>query len=300
MLCIYHSNCFDGFGAAWAVRAALGADNVEFFQGIHGQPPPDVTGRDVVIVDFSYKAGVLMHMVRIAASVLVLDHHKTAQEDLKAHYPIQGPEDYKTLINLARMTNPNNPQVLLLMAQFDMERSGAGIAWNFFHEDEPRPTLLNHIEDRDLWRFALSGTRAIQAGLSSYPFDFEVWDSLMNSGYEGIEALAVQGEGIERKHLQDVDSILKVCQRTMIIGGYEVPVCNVPFTMTSDAGNLMAKPGSFAACYWDTPEGRTFSLRSTDEGIDVSEIAKVYGGGGHRNAAGFQTQAGWEGDRELA
>jgi nanoRNase/pAp phosphatase (c-di-AMP/oligoRNAs hydrolase) len=73
----------------------------------------------------------------------------------------------------------------------------------------------------------------------------------------------------------------------MTIGGHRVPVANLPYTMSSDAGHEMAKGRPFAACYWDTPEGRVFSLRSNDEGVDVSEVAKQYGGGGHRNASGF-------------
>lgn len=58
----------------------------------------------------------------------------------------------------------------------------------------------------------------------------------------------------------------------------------------------MAQGELFAACYWDTPTGRVFSLRSTDEGMDVSVIASQYGGGGHRNAAGFRVAF----DHELA
>ena len=67
-----------------------------------------------------------------------------------------------------------------------------------------------------------------------------------------------------------------------------MPVANLPYTLTSDAGHLLANGEPFAACYWDTPTGRVFSLRSTDDGLDVSEIAKKYGGGGHRNASGFR------------
>lgn len=33
---------------------------------------------------------------------------------------------------------------------------------------------------------------------------------------------------------------------------------------------------------------------TTPDGVDVSEIAKQYGGGGHRNAAGFQIPYGHE------
>ena len=58
--------------------------------------------------------------------------------------------------------------------------------------------------------------------------------------------------------------------------------------MSSDAGHELGKGRPFAACYWDTPDGRVFSLRSSADGADVSEVAKQYGGGGHRNASGFR------------
>jgi nanoRNase/pAp phosphatase (c-di-AMP/oligoRNAs hydrolase) len=58
--------------------------------------------------------------------------------------------------------------------------------------------------------------------------------------------------------------------------------------LVSDAAHELAKGRPFAGCYWDTPDGRVFGLRSTDEGVDVSAVAKQYGGGGHRNASGFR------------
>ncbi|MFB5634981.1 MAG: bifunctional oligoribonuclease/PAP phosphatase NrnA, partial [Candidatus Nitrosomaritimum aestuariumsis] len=67
-----------------------------------------------------------------------------------------------------------------------------------------------------------------------------------------------------------------------------VPVANLPYTLVSDAANKLAEGEAFAACYWDTEDGRVFGLRSFSKGSDVSEIAKEYGGGGHRNAAGFR------------
>ena len=111
-----------------------------------------------------------------------------------------------------------------------------------------------------------------------------------------LNDLRREGEAIERKHHKDVAELVGASRRTMVIGGHTVPVANLPYTLTSDAGHLMCKDQPFAACYLDTPKGRTFSLRSTDDGMDVSEIAKAYGGGGHRNAAGFIRPIGWEGD----
>ena len=141
-ICIYHGNCADGFCAAWTVRKALRGD-VDFHAGVYQNQPPDVTGRDVILTDFSYKRAELERIVERAKSVLILDHHKTAQAELEG---LPG-----------------------AVTVFDMDRSGARITWDHYFPGEAPPDLLLHIEDRDLWRFALPGTREIQANVFSYP-----------------------------------------------------------------------------------------------------------------------------------
>jgi oligoribonuclease NrnB/cAMP/cGMP phosphodiesterase (DHH superfamily) len=256
-LCIYHGNCADGFSGAWVVRRALG-ETTNFYPGVYQNAPPDVSGRDVVLVDFSYKRPVMEQLISTAKSVLVLDHHKTAAEDLQ---------------------NLSGAEVV-----FDMGRAGSKIAWDYYFPHEAAPPVLLHVEDRDLWRFALPKTREIQANIFSYPYEFAIWDRLMASD---PAVLAIEGEAIERKHFKDIAELLGVVQRRMTIGGYNVPIANLPYTLVSDAAHKMAQGEPFAGCYWDTAKGRIFGLRSTDAGIDVSGIAKQYGGGGHRNAAGF-------------
>lgn len=295
-MCIYHGNCADGFGAAWVVRKALGA-NVEFVPGVYGQEPPEVTGKDVVLVDFSYKYDVLAELAWRAKSIIVLDHHKSAAEDLGRFEPFHAgiEEDtrrddgtallgWKTAHDMAN--SQNGPSIACC---FDMNRSGAMLAWDHYFPGQEPPQLLRHIEDRDLWLFKLEGTREIQANLFSYPYDFEVWDQLMAAD---VLTLVSDGAAIERKHHKDVAELVGVTKRRLLIGGFDVPVASLPYTLTSDAGHLMAQGEPFAACYWDTPTGRVFSLRSTDEGMDVSEIANQYGGGGHRNASGFRVPFG--------
>ena len=257
-LCIYHGNCADGYTSAWVVRKALG-DGVEYHAGVYQDAPPDVEGKDVLLVDFSYKRPVLEAMREKAASIIILDHHKTAEADLR---------DLPGIVSV-----------------FDMERSGARITWDYFFPNQKPPQMLLHIEDRDLWRFVLPKTREIQASVFSYPYEFKAWDYLMSVN---PEILAQEGEAIERKHFKDIRELVTVVTRRMVIGGYSVPIANLPYTLTSDAGHLLAHGEPFAGCYWDTPSGRVFSLRSTDEGLDVAEIAKQYGGGGHRNASGFR------------
>lgn len=272
-LCIYHGNCADGFGAAWVVRKALGSD-VEFHAAHYGDPAPDVTGKSVIIVDFSYKYDVLVALADKAASVLVIDHHKTAMADLVDVPPAE-------LHYEAHKKNSTGK----LHALFDMNRSGAGLVWDFFFPQRQRPSLINHIEDRDLWQFKLPGTHEVMANLFSYPQDFATWDCLFS---DNIEAIRHDGEAINRQHQKTVADLVRTTKRRMLIGGHDVPVANLPYMFASAAGHLMAEGELFAASYFDTSDGRNFSLRSTDSGMDVSEIAKQYGGGGHRNAAGFR------------
>lgn len=277
-ICIYHGNCADGFGAAWVVREhfkhrqandLIGEDiPVDFVPGIYQTPPPDVTDKDVIIVDFSYKRPVILEMLEKCRSLTIIDHHQSA------------------ILDLQSIVHPK------FKSYFDLNHSGAVLTWlYFFGASYAYPLLLGHIEDRDLWKFKMEKTREIQAALFSYPYDFDVWDMLMNGD---VADLATQGEAIERKHFKDIAELLKVSQRRAVIGDFDVPVANLPYTLSSDAGQAMNKDEPFAACWMETDKGFVFSLRSRfgDEGqpnaVDVSKIATAYGGGGHKQAAGFK------------
>lgn len=272
-LCIYHHGCADGFAAAWVVRKFF-RDNwflstvpvfdalnpVDFHPGIYGEAPPDVAERDVILVDFSYKRDVMLSLIEQARSVLVLDHHKTAQAELE-----------------------NLPGKAVTI--FDMDRSGAMIAWNNFFPGQMPPLLLDHIQDRDLWRFRLPMTREITAALFSYPMTFEQWDELM---VQPILQLEHEGRAILRKHQADVAAIVRDATRSVSFGEVRVPCANVPWMYASDVAGELAKGRPFAATYYDDATGRRWSLRSTPEGADVAMIAQAFGGGGHKHAAGFR------------
>lgn len=294
-ICIYHAPCADGFTAAWAIWRRW--PDVEFVPGVYGEAPPDVAGKRVLIVDFSYKYDVLNDMSFKARSLIILDHHKSAAEDLARlpRFRCEDADDLKAAFQ--EFWCQNMPEIA---ASFDMERSGAMLAWQYAHPGEPAPRLVQHVQDRDLWRFALDGTREIQAAVFSRPYTFEVWDGLASllETEEGRLTLIAEGAAIERKHFKDIDELLAQTRREMIIGGHRVPVANLPYTLASDAGNRLAQGAPFGACYFDRNDGkRVFSLRAVDGGEDVSKIAASYGGGGHAKAAGFTVPVGWEGDQ---
>lgn len=278
-ICIYHGNCADGFTAAWAVRRKLGEAQVEYFPGVYGNPPPDVKGRAVIMVDFSYKHDVMQKIIDEAGSLLVLDHHVSARQELGA-------------------IRPNGYTEI----HFDMERSGAMMAWNHFFHNEPVPRLVQYVQDRDLWKFELPASREVAAYVSSWPYAWEQW-TMMHQLMEvpdEFERIIAEGTAILRKQRKDIAELLDVNTRWIEMAGSVIPVANMPYTLASDAAHELCKrfEPAFAACYFDRKDCRQFSLRSLNDGADVSKIARSYGGGGHVHAAGFQMPHNWLGEGE--
>jgi uncharacterized protein len=276
-LCIYHGNCSDGFTAAW-VASRWGCD--EFFPADHATKKyPDVAGKEVYIVDFSYNLETLKDLAKTAEKIVILDHHKTAQEDLKD------------------LPHPDSGEKLT--AIFDMDRSGAQLAWAYFFPNHTEPALVSYVADRDLWKWALPDSKALSAYILSKNLSFKTWD-LLDIDFctlDNRQKVLGRGQAILDKMNRDIDEFIQVAKQTMIIGGHLVPVVNIPYQWASDALNKLCHKQPFAASYYDTEDFRIFSLRSTDIGADVSVIAKQYGGGGHRNASGFRMPTGWCGDR---
>jgi uncharacterized protein len=266
-LVIYHSPCADGFTAAWAVWKAH--PDWEFYPAKYGEAPPDVSGRDVYMLDFSYKRPVVLEMATFAKSITILDHHKTAEAELK---------------------DIDSEGLLGIKVFFDMDKSGARLAWEYFHPLALQiPKIVTYVEDRDLWRFTQSATRPVNSYIFSHAYTFENWDDIADHIEYYENNIIDQGNAIERKHFKDIDELASN-QFRAIIAGYNVPVINVPYTLASDMCNKLAVGEPFAVSfYYDGSRGKLiFSLRSAEDGIDVSEVAKQFCGGGHKHAAGFE------------
>jgi hypothetical protein len=276
-LVIYHGGeCRDGFASAWLFRTAF--PDAEMLAAQYGESPPNVTGQVVYMVDFSYPHEVLRRMVaETAGELTILDHHKTAERELaglEGHYI------------------------------FDLNKSGARLAWEFLFDNnllpaefvrgfarDRAPWLVDYTEDRDLWLWKLPLSREINAALRSYPLDFAVWDKLHTLGKAGRHVantpLVDEGRAILRAESQIVAAHVRNAAE-IELDGHKVLCVNATTLISEIAGELAAgRP--FGASYFDRADGlRIWSLRSREGGMDVSEIAKRHGGGGHRNAAGFE------------
>jgi len=255
---IYHAHCCDGFGSAYAAWCHFG-DNATYWAASHGDAPPDVTGNHVFILDFSYPKAIMEKLAAQAQKVTILDHHQSAQQQLTVlleNHVIDG--------------------------FFDLDRSGAMISWEYFH-DTPAPALIAYIQDRDLWRYALPHTQAVNMALQIYPKTFDAWAPFMAN----VTPLITAGEPILAFFQAQIDALVPQAFR-MTIAGHDVPVVNAPGVFASDLGNQLTQNEPFAAVFQEGEHMLNFSLRSTDAGIDVAAVAAKFGGGGHRNASGFR------------
>lgn len=269
VLCIYHANCLDGFGAAYAVWKRLGEAGIAYMAADYGSAPPDVTGKQVIMVDFSYKRDVLLEMSEQADTILILDHHDTAEREL---------------VDL-----PDNVQVV-----FDQSKSGAVLAWEHYHT-EAVPYMVELLQDRDLWRFNHAATRPFTARMFSVDQDFGVWDNLATD-HKALRRVIDEGLLLEAKQQREVNALTEMkhvvwLQNFPMPDGtlVDVPAINCPWMFASDVGhrlNELFRQHPFSVTFMFGHDKVKFSLRSQGK-IHCGDIAATFGGGGHPNAAGF-------------
>ena len=260
---LYHENCDDGFGAAYAAWTKFG-ENAIYVPVQYGKPAPEIIqGSDLYILDFSFDVETLEKMRLISDSILVLDHHESAMKRL-ADLPY---------------------------AVFDMERSGAMMAWQHFHPGAPVPRLIEGVQDRDLYTFKIPTTEALSSGLRSVPRDFPTWDKLANDEQE-IQSLIDRSQPLVDANHAYIDTMAKkVSIKDIVLVGktFKLGIINSTH-LISDLGNLICKqnPECFAALIFTiTADGVLCSLRSIGE-KNTTEISCLFGGGGHKNASGFK------------
>jgi oligoribonuclease NrnB/cAMP/cGMP phosphodiesterase (DHH superfamily) len=303
-LIIYHANCYDGFTAAWvfskfyAKRRTIIDPEPEYYGAHYGEEPPDCSGREVYILDFSYPRDIMIDKVILPSSrTFVFDHHKTAQEDL---------QDLVGEIRRRYGINRVGDKIV-----FDMARSGAGITFDELSRDAGHragvhaPTaggrglwIVDYVEDRDLWRKALPRTDAFTAYMATKPMTFEEWDKMQAST---LKDLADQGEAV-LSYIEQYGNKATAQARVETIAGYKAYTMNLPYMncseflnkLLTDPNEMKVKP-DFAASYFRTLKGEwQFSLRSVGD-FDVSRVAQAFGGGGHKSAAGFKVSVlPWE------
>lgn len=257
----YHAPCPDGFGAAYAFWRKYG-DNIEYHPLSHGDTLPDVTGREVFFADIALDRETTLRVAEVAERITILDHHISRYEELKD----------------------------LSYYHFDNNHSGAMVSWMYLFPEEKPPEIIRFVEDRDIWKWEFEESKKVLAVLDSIPYSFEEWDRFNTMLEMDPEYLLLKGSAI-LEYCETLMEKIVADAHTIEIRGIRVPAINTPF-FRSEILNRLCLDQPFAAGYHYDGEHFVFSLRSTDEGLDVSKIAASFpGGGGHRNASGFRVKS---------
>nr|AEX62254.1 hypothetical protein mv_R49 [Moumouvirus Monve] len=278
---LYHGHCMDGFGSAFIIwhyykmnYGIEAADKIMFIPCYHQKDLQTfsseflekIKDKNVIMCDFSYKYHQFLNIITLSNSFMILDHHKTAQVELA-----------------------NIPEYLKI---FDMNRSGVGITWDFFFPDKLISKFLAHIQDRDIWTFKLAKTNEFIAYFNEQDFNFTSWEKYLLDDNVN-EAILTGEKWLEYQKI----TINKIIKRTSYIiqnikDQYTIVLYVNSPEFKSDIGNKLFYffPFGDFSCVWDYSlykDETYYSLRSTNDRYDVSTIAKVFGGGGHRNASGL-------------
>jgi hypothetical protein len=269
-LCFYHAGCPDGFGAVWSVRRAWG-DDAWFVARGHEDTVRlgDCEDALVAFVDIAPRRDELRELADVASQVVVLDHHVTARDRLTSD------------VNYVDELESEGHEL-----HFDLSHSGAVLAWQYFHPDEPVPDLLRYVEDQDLWNWALKDSDAINAAIASYPRKFDVWDRLAS---HPIEALAEQGAPILRANRMEVERRLDHA-RPVALGTERIEAINASNNRSQIGHELSsrAKFGQQWGLVYRVEGPEVFATIYSIGDLDISKVALEYGGGGHKNASGFR------------
>lgn len=263
-LVVYHDRCFDGFTGAWAAWKKFG-EAAEYLAVQHQEPPPAaLQGRDLYFIDFCYQRSVMKKLKERVGRVVVLDHHVSQSDAIRVA------DEYV----------------------FDVERSGCGIAWEYFHRKKALPFLVRIVQDNDLHAFKVQGTKALIALISGAPPSFGQWDTYAQQ-FENKKKRALhvqQGRLLLAYKDRLIERLLEFAEKVTFerVAAYALNAS----VFYSDAANaLFERYGVHMGITWFYRDGKIHVSLRSDKSIDVSVLAKKYGGGGHRGASGFSFPA---------
>lgn len=268
-LILYHGKgCPDGFAAALAAWLFY-EGQAEFRDLDHGQVQtladlPPLDGRAVYVLDFSFDEAILRGIEERAAKLVLLDHHKSAADKLGGFACRCG------------------------TVFFDMHKSGARLAWEFFHPEAPVPDLVRYVEDRDLWNWQYPDSAAYLSALDMEPRTFERWRYLLALDATAQTAFIARGAAMDEKYRKLAADIAEGAQ-PLRFNGIDGLMVNAPGLFHSLVGDLLSAQSGTFALMWSAGKGGVVKagLRAQRH-FNCIPLAESLGGGGHAQACGFR------------
>lgn len=262
---IYHGDCRDGFGGAWAAWKKFGKKAAYIPARDRFVTPCELKDKEIYLIDYTYGSDVVKELIKKNKRVTAIDHHITSE-------------------SAARMTEKYS---------FDLHHSGAVLAWKYFHPGKKVPTLLHCVEDHDMWRWKTPSSREVLAVVNLLGQGFAKWNQIARD----LEVAAKRMIYIERgKFILRYEKYLRseLLQSVELVNflGYKIFAINAPRHFADELGRILAEKSHSFSVVWHEYAGKIrVSLRS-DGSVDVSKIAQKFNGGGHKAASGFSFDVG--------
>jgi len=255
---LYHAECSDGFGGAFAAWKKFGK-KAEYFPLYHDRPPLDLKDRKIIFVDFTYPENTMKKLIK-NNNVDVIDHHVTSRRAAS----------------------------LAQTHVYSDKQSGSVLAWRHFFPDRPTPKLFRYIEDFDLWKFKLPHTKEISAYIDAVDYDFKIWGRLVGN-FENVKKLSEyirKGGIILDYESKTVRNLIETKSVSVRFEGLKTLAVNSPLYNSQLGDALRKKCPPIGIVWFENGAHKKISLRSNGK-VDVSKLAQKYGGGGHKTSAGF-------------
>lgn len=262
---LYHNDCTDGFSAAWAAWKKLG-DKADYIGIDPGTAPiGGLKDKEIYMVDLIYPAQYLKKLIAANKKFVAIDHHVSNQKAFG----------------------------LIKEGLFDLNHSGAILAWNYFHPKTKAPKLLEHVEDMDLWKFKIPKSKEIISYLDTVDFEFKKWDETVKGMEDRVKYREFLDKGASILKYQDqlVERIIANHAVMVNFFGHKIYAVNSPIFNSQIANILYRNLPPLGIVWSQGADGSVHVSLRSNGAVDVSKLAaKFKGGGGHKQSAGFSVE----------
>ncbi len=259
----------DGFASSWAAWHKF-KDDAEYIavsdrknfpeQILNLQNKKDI---ELYVLDFSYSKEILLNAEKEFKKFVIIDHHITAKDDVKS----------------------------CANHVYSEDKSGAYLAYEYFHKDKEIPLIIKYVSEGDLYKFSLPNCKEVLNYIHnpSTKEGYEYFDYKKDQIENNIEEVVKMGEILQDSRDKRVQNLLAT-KFKIKFDGYDVWAVNGNREFRGEVGNELAKlTNTFGVYFYITENNLRISLRSVPD-FDVSVIAKKYGHGGHKNASGIEIE----------
>ena len=313
ILIVHHTDA-DGHCAAALVKYELaGPAYIDYYAyNYAGEIKCDVdSGTMVYLVDISMNDDVesfIKHCIDIKCKIVHIDHHKTSVEyynenkidDPNWVYFVHDENDTRNgplsgcLLTFIYSCMNSDKRQHPMDVDFDLTELRDHLIFDGNTDMEYRvPFIVRLIDDHDVWRHKMNETKPFSYAYKRMPKEFispdneDMWEAIYNDNHRIIFQAIQSGE----RYIEDENERNEILRS---IGGFETDIfgnhcyCINSLTAGSDQFGDEYDNHDMVCRFAYNGKGWSYSLYSSKWVVDCSAIAKEYGGGGHRGAAGFK------------